>query len=515
MSKIYASLLVSANAGLDRAPIEYSLNGIAPEDQILLDLKASQKSAADFALLVSAHVGVWKQAHSKLATIAQKISPTMEVIDFGRPFSDAYNASSKALLSRVFTGNSLKTKDYVIESLMESGTVLPDECLNELLYSAGKNPLISNNLVQIISPFANNLLRSLKLFPKSLKAAPEDVWAHGSREQRLVFLEQLRANDPQAACDCLMKDAHTFSSADKLAFLGLMSGTLTELDKPFLASLVSDSDEAVARVAVILASRIAGTEQHTAAYLLTAKITSQLEGDFDFPDLINDPLWAVLNVSNITKRVYDQGPAWYALSSALPLEYWEHAGIPIKKLADIVKSHKLSRFLKQGFLDGAINAPEKTSIEFLSLICDDAELQSALNACIKKFGWAQLDQWFINRIQGNPNANNLALLELVKITSSKTRFSKVLSSVLIDESMKSIEAGKFGRKDFPVIAQWFSELPLHLDEQCIGDYQKVIEGISANEKFNLAMPYLSCPLSDYIAICETNLSVRSLFTERG
>jgi hypothetical protein len=92
-------------------------------------------------------------------------------------------------------------------------------------------------------------------------ARAEDLsaWHDGQRKERLAFLNDLRARDPQAARELLAGGWPQETPADRAAFLPVLSVGISIEDEPFLESCLSDRRKEVRQAAAGLLARLPGS----------------------------------------------------------------------------------------------------------------------------------------------------------------------------------------------------------------------------------------------------------------
>jgi hypothetical protein len=76
-------------------------------------------------------------------------------------------------------------------------------------------------------------------------AAPEQVWAEGTREERLAVLAALRASDPARARALLGETWSSEPAADRTRFVEALATGLSPTDEPFLEAALDDRSKAV------------------------------------------------------------------------------------------------------------------------------------------------------------------------------------------------------------------------------------------------------------------------------
>ncbi|MQY19968.1 SWIM zinc finger family protein [Nocardia macrotermitis] len=90
------------------------------------------------------------------------------------------------------------------------------------------------------------------------RAKPDDtdVWSHGRPAERLAWLTELRAHDPQAARETLTGTWHSEPGPARADLLAVLAEGLTLADEPLLESALDDSRAQVRRVAADLLARL-------------------------------------------------------------------------------------------------------------------------------------------------------------------------------------------------------------------------------------------------------------------
>lgn len=84
----------------------------------------------------------------------------------------------------------------------------------------------------------------------------ERTWHEGQRKERLVFLTDLRARDPQRARELLEETWAQEASAERVVFIEVLGSGLSESDEPFLESALADRRKEVRQAAANLLARL-------------------------------------------------------------------------------------------------------------------------------------------------------------------------------------------------------------------------------------------------------------------
>ena len=86
--------------------------------------------------------------------------------------------------------------------------------------------------------------------------AGDEVWHEGTKKERLAYLKDLRAVEPERACSLLASTWAQEPPADRAAFLDVLDANLSMADEPFLESVLDDRRKDIRKAAALLLARL-------------------------------------------------------------------------------------------------------------------------------------------------------------------------------------------------------------------------------------------------------------------
>lgn len=202
----------------------------------------------------------------------------------------------------------------------------------------------------------------------------QDSWETGSLSARLLYLQQLRTQEPDRARSLLEKIWHQEAAADRAKFLATFYAGLGQADQPFLETALTDRSQEVRRIAVdLLASlpesrlgqRIAEYSQRYLSFDSGSRsLTVQL------PDRLDDEvirLGIEAKLPALVKSQLGEKAGWLLqMLGATPLTTWTAAWqLPISEIINLIAFHDWQAALISGL---ALAARRQKDVAWLEAI---------------------------------------------------------------------------------------------------------------------------------------------------
>ncbi len=89
-----------------------------------------------------------------------------------------------------------------------------------------------------------------------IRFAGDEVWHEGAKKERLAYLKDLRAAEPDRARDLLAGTWVQEPPPDRAAFLDVLATNLSMADEPFLESVLDDRRKEIRKAAALLLARL-------------------------------------------------------------------------------------------------------------------------------------------------------------------------------------------------------------------------------------------------------------------
>jgi len=168
-------------------------------------------------------------------------------------------------------------------------------------------------------------------------AALLEHWETGSKAQRIELMKGLRAADPAAARDALMRSLSQESAADRAALAGTLAVGLSVEDEPALEAMLDDRSIQVREVAADLLSLIEGSalSQRMVQRLDRVVAFTPAKGrlvkknarfDLNLPDKQDDKAKRDAISEKAAQRMGAKAAALSQIVGRTPLAWWEQKG---------------------------------------------------------------------------------------------------------------------------------------------------------------------------------------------
>ncbi|MBD2178299.1 hypothetical protein H6F42_15380 [Pseudanabaena sp. FACHB-1998] len=298
-------------------------------------------------------------------------------------------------LSLMLSGEHLQLLPELLDRLADLGQRVHETSLPSLLDLGKRQSDLREAITKVLGKRGQWLAVQN---PEWNYLASEDgsVWETGSKAARLMWLSQLRRQDPDQARQLLESTWKQESASDRTAFLESFSNNLSMADEPFLEALLDDRSKEVRRVTVDLLTCLpeSGFCQRAIARVQNL-VKLQREGKQQYfmvdlpevhtPEMLRDGIEAKSNDNQIGDRA-----SWLLkMLTSTPLSFWnQHLAMSIEDLVKVANHSQSDRLILQGW----IAAAQKTgNLVWLQSLVEFSELEE------------------VNRIAGQPLADSLIL----------------------------------------------------------------------------------------------------------
>ena len=213
--------------------------------------------ARDTPRLVLEGAALWhslRRAASVLPVMERPVPPPQT---FGE--GKAVSARSARHLDRILGGDYRSVLPEFVRHLTQQQRHLPAEQLPGLFDACLQDAALWKMLAPAVGPRGRWLL-SLNPDWVALREEPDPAgWRTAPRDRRLALIRSLRRRDPAQATGLLQQTWGEESTADRVAFLELLSVGLSDADEPFLEACLDDRRKEVRSRAAGLLSLLAAS----------------------------------------------------------------------------------------------------------------------------------------------------------------------------------------------------------------------------------------------------------------
>ena len=205
-------------------------------------------------------------------------------------------------------------------------------------------------------------------------SAEPRAWTEGQRKERLAALEDLRAQDPAAACQLLASTWSQESPAERLVFLPLLADGLSLADEPFLETVLDDRRKDIRQAAVALLACLPGSG-------LVQRMTARVRGLLTWKSgllrgSVEVTLPSACNADMLRDGIDPRPPAgsplgekawcFAQLLSFVPPRTWSGAwNKRPQQILDTVRKHEWEAALLEGWQEAALRAQDGEWLEAL------------------------------------------------------------------------------------------------------------------------------------------------------
>lgn len=321
-----ASLATSALLGTERRPPEWPVL----EGAVGAVIARIPREQTEKALLHTAGVlGTCQLAGLLPAAHANAPTPAEEETFPQDPRLD--------LLTGILSDGPARLQVEAFQKLATAGKRLPHRLLPKALEAGRRSTALRPFLLPVLGArgswlAAQNQAWAYAVGGSTIETASEDVWAHGSLEQRKLFLTKLRETDAARARDLVAAALESEGAKERAVFIECLATNLTLEDEPLLDSALSDKSKEARQTAARLLSSLVPSrfaQRMAERLLLLLKAEKKfLRGTvvtLEAPTAYDDAWKADLIEETKPKGIAMGDRAWWLwqLVRSTPLGWWE------------------------------------------------------------------------------------------------------------------------------------------------------------------------------------------------
>lgn len=278
------------------------------------------------------------------------------------------SAKSGQHLALMFEGEFRELLPEWLAAMKKARKRVPEEYLPAVLVHGATESSLRGMIVDVLGRRGEWLAAQHPEWQYATRRDEKDVWETGSREERLLLLENLRAVDPAKARELLVTTWPQESAKDRVVFLEKLGAGVSPADEPFLNEALQDRSVEVRRAARALLARLPNSDfsrrlQELAKQLLSFKkpLIGKARIEVALPE---DPLaWLKANGIEIDSppknAAKSAGPKAWSLKelvSLVPIRYWSE--LWQKSPIEIVRAGDESEW-RESFMLGFVAAVQR------------------------------------------------------------------------------------------------------------------------------------------------------------
>ncbi len=303
-------------------------------------------------------------------------------------------------LSLMLSGEHLQLLPELLDCLADLGQRVHETSLPSLLDLGKRQSDVCEAIAKVLGKRGQWLAAQNSEW-NYVASEDDSVWETGSKAARLMWLSQLRRQDPDQARQLVESTWKQESASDRTAFLESFSNNLSMADEPFLESLLDDRSKEVRRVTVDLLTCLPESRFCQRAIARVQDfIKLQREGNQQYftvdlpevhtPEMLRDGIEAKSNDNQMGDRA-----SWLLkMLTSTPLSFWnqpfwnEPLAMSIEDLVKMANHSQSDRLILQGWIASA----QKTgNLVWLQALVEFSQEEG------------------VNRIAGQPLADSLIL----------------------------------------------------------------------------------------------------------
>ena len=221
-----------------------------------------------------------------------------------------------------------------LTALTEYQQIIPAKLLPELLNLGKTYPKLAQKIPEVCGARGLWLAQfnsDWSYLVDQYKSVDQDLWENGQQEQRLLFIKNLRARDPQQARELIAHALPELDARDRATLIGTLQDQLTSADEAFIESQLSDRSKEVRTTAASLLSALPKSQfvqrmqQRLLGCLTQERKLFRRHWQLTAPDSFASD-WAADTIDEKRPQSEALGEkAWwlFQLARTIPLNWWE------------------------------------------------------------------------------------------------------------------------------------------------------------------------------------------------
>jgi len=240
----WQELLKTALIGVDRQALNLTL---PPGALGTVLIQANTTDPTRTALATAAVLGLWRQAGYNAGSDRQPLPPACapESLPCCSPLAGHH-------LALMLQQQHQAVLPEWLRALAAAGRCVPPETLPELLELGAKSPSLRPLLEPVIGHRGRWLAQQNPTWCYAIAHTDDSAWQTGDRQERLRYLQRLRALDPAAALAALAAIWQQEAARERALFLAALTDNLSMADEPFLEQALDDRSKDVRQTAADL-----------------------------------------------------------------------------------------------------------------------------------------------------------------------------------------------------------------------------------------------------------------------
>lgn len=342
-----------------------------------------------------------------------------------------------------------------LAAMKKAGKRVPEEHLPALLDHGHIETSLRSLIVGVLGQRGEWLAAQRSDWHYAIRRDDKEVWETGSREHRLLLLENLRAADPTKARELLVTTWSQEAAKDRVVFLEKLSTSLNSADEEFLNEALQDRSIEVRRAARALLARLPNSSfsrrlQELAKQLLSFKkpLIGKARIEVVMPE---DPIaWLKENgieidspPKNATKSVGPKAWALKELISLIPVTHWSE--LWQKSPLEIIRAGDESEW-RESFILGFVAAVQRDRdpdwIEALVTFTASEPKQVPLLELVSYLPPARLEALSLRALQSDNAGLSDGHPAFHLLLAHRSAWSDQLSRTVISSIKKRINQGK-------------------------------------------------------------------------
>ncbi|MDX2241878.1 MAG: DUF5691 domain-containing protein [Leptolyngbyaceae cyanobacterium bins.302] len=347
----WQAIASAALIGTERQPFQPP---IAPGKlgQVLAQLSAPSSEAA--LLAAAATVSIHQRVGGLPETRPIASASACSIADAPRCHPRAVRC-----LHQILQGQYPQLLNEWLELAAIAGQRVPEMDLPALLDKGRQQRELRSAILAVLGQRGRWLAAQNPDWSYAVALSTDEDWETGTTAARLMFLQDVRSQDPDRARALLQSSWSQEAASDRAKFLETLHTGLSLADEPFLEEVLSDRSKEVRRIAVDLLANLPDSRfcqqvtEHTCRYLSLDR-NQELSLQVQLPDHLDNSLIQLgleLKPSSAVNSKLGE-KAWWLLQmiGATPLNTWiDRWQMTPQEIVQLTKSHDWQTVVLDGF----------------------------------------------------------------------------------------------------------------------------------------------------------------------